>query len=334
MAKLLDRKSVDVLLAAFNSEAYLSQQIESILNQSYEDFKLIILDDYSTDGTQSLIEHYQSLDARIERIKPSSPFRNPIRSFEYLLGVSTAEVVFLSDHDDFWLPDKILEQLNLMEGMDDGNMSPLLVASNTYVASDCFDDIKVLKRDYPSFHSASMIRWFNDLFPEQKTAYFSHSNLVVGHTIAVNRTLVELSLPFPDEARMHDWWLAILANVSGKIFIDPRPMTIYRQHLQNYVGSSKLKHRLSIKALKRSGLPFKSLDQSLKQCSGAMKRASRVSSIREFDSKLLSFLVSMPRLSCFSLYKGFLKFGLFSPRSDLPKLLGQILFIALHRPCR
>ena len=58
-------KTVDILLATYNGEKYITEQIESILNQTYKDFRLLISDDCSTDNTRQIISEYVKKDKRI-----------------------------------------------------------------------------------------------------------------------------------------------------------------------------------------------------------------------------------------------------------------------------
>ena len=332
MTEIQRQQPVEILLAAFNAEEYLPRQIESILNQTYANFNLLILDDHSSDGTQGLIKGYQAADSRIVVVLPPQPFRQPLRSFEYLLGLSTAEIVFLSDHDDVWLPEKLSQQLETIAPLTHST-GPLLVASNTYVAAAGIDT-RTEFRDYPCFRKASFVSWFNALNGQHKSSYLCHSNLVIGHTIALNRALVELSLPFPDTVRMHDWWLAILASLSGVIYVDERPMTLYRQHRDNSIGSSSRLRLLASFEFRGILSLLPAMMTSLVQFAAAVDRVSRSYVVRPFDHSLKTFILTIPFCSRWQLLSGFLKFGLFAPIRDSPKLLGQVLMIFLHQPRR
>ena len=331
MTVLKCQPSVEILLAAFNAEDYLPRQIESILNQSYSNFRLIILDDHSTDRTQDLIALYQAADSRITFVVPLRPFRQPLRSFEYLLSLSTAEFVFLSDHDDVWLPEKLSEQMKLIDQLTN-SPGPLLVSSNAYLVSGEVAQ-SAGYRGYPCFFSASFVAWFNDLTVRDKASYLSHSNLVIGHTIGLNRALIEMSLPFPETVRMHDWWLATLAALGGMIFVDKKAMTFYRQHRKNYIGSSRWRR---FKAFDFGAFKFvlTRLLQSLAQFNSALSRVSKSQGLRPSEHGLKSFIMTIPSLSRWQLFVGFLKFGLFAPVGDLPKLLAQLLLIFRHKPSR
>ena len=59
-------ETVDILLATYNGEKYVIEQIESILHQTYKNIRLLISDDCSTDNTRQILEQYQKKDNRIK----------------------------------------------------------------------------------------------------------------------------------------------------------------------------------------------------------------------------------------------------------------------------
>ena len=59
-------KTIDILMATYNGEKYLVEQIESILNQTYKNIRLIISDDESKDGTKKILKEYEKKDNRIK----------------------------------------------------------------------------------------------------------------------------------------------------------------------------------------------------------------------------------------------------------------------------
>ena len=95
---------ISVVMATYNGELYLIQQIQSILTQLGSDDEIIISDDHSTDKSISLIEALH--DPRIKLVFPAVP-RGPIANFEYGLMHATKAVVVLSDQDDVWLPGRL-----------------------------------------------------------------------------------------------------------------------------------------------------------------------------------------------------------------------------------
>lgn len=76
-------EKIDILMATYNGEKYLKEQIESILNQTYTDFNLLICDDCSSDNTVKLLEEYAEKDSRI-KIFRNGVNQGVIKNFENL----------------------------------------------------------------------------------------------------------------------------------------------------------------------------------------------------------------------------------------------------------
>lgn len=107
---------ITVLMPVFNCEVYIQQAIDSILQQSYEDFELLIIDDASTDQTVSFIKKYT--DARIQLIeKPlNTGYTN---SLNYGLTVAKGKYVARMDGDDISLPERFAQQVAYLESNPD-----------------------------------------------------------------------------------------------------------------------------------------------------------------------------------------------------------------------
>lgn len=101
-------ETVDILMATYKTNlCYLKQQIESILNQTYQDFRLLISDDHSEqEELDQCINEFKQRDSRIYYIKQPQNI-GYIRNFEFLLTQSTAKYICFCDHDDIWYPQKI-----------------------------------------------------------------------------------------------------------------------------------------------------------------------------------------------------------------------------------
>lgn len=102
-----DQPLVSVVIACFNSIQYLSCTIESVLNQTYKNIELILVDDCSTDGTVTLINEYIALDKRIRLIQRKQRGGRPAITKNTGLEYITGEFVCFLDHDDYYHPRKI-----------------------------------------------------------------------------------------------------------------------------------------------------------------------------------------------------------------------------------
>lgn len=227
---------IDILLAAYNGEAYIEKQILSILEQSRKDFRLLIRDDGSSDGTLQTIkrvlkEHAVSDQAVIlEDGQRSGSAKN---NFMRLLKNAEAEYVMFSDQDDIWEPDKISESMKLMRRAEDkyGADTPILVHTDLYVMNQ---DEKIL--------SDSLIEYMN-LPRKDSLKNLLLQNSVTGCTILMNQAATQL-MKISDETgdfAIHDHFAAVLTALFGHVICLNKPEVRYRQHEDNVIGASNAK---------------------------------------------------------------------------------------------
>lgn len=230
---------VDILLAACNGEKFLKQQIDSILNQTYPNIRLIIRDDASSDATPTIIQSYiEKYPQRIIFIQENE--RQGVKcNFSKLMEYSTAPYIMFSDQDDVWMPQKVQVTLDQMENLEHKHgFHPYLVHSDLVVVDK---DLKILN---PSF-------WrYANLNPHQAVTInrLLNQNVVTGCTVMINHLLLEIARPIPEEAFMHDWWMALAAAAFGKISFIQEPTMYYRQHGSNALGAQKFGSIKNLKA--------------------------------------------------------------------------------------
>lgn len=221
---------VDILLATFNGAAYLVPQIDSILRQTHADWRLLIRDDGSSDDSATIARFYAARHPeRIAIVDPGGRNLGAVGNFSALLERSTADYALFCDQDDVWLPEKIEVLMREMHGIErmNGRHCPAMVHSDLIVADR---DLNVIA---PSFWS------YQRLNPE-KGRFLNRlliQNVATGCAMMVNRSLRQAALPVPAQARMHDWWLALVAAAFGQIGYVRRPLVLYRQHGENTLGA-------------------------------------------------------------------------------------------------
>lgn len=222
---------IDIALATYQGERFLSDQISSILNQSHQNIHLWIRDDGSKDNTLALL--YQKKQEHPDKITllPSNTNLGIPGNFSTLLESTTADYIMLSDQDDVWLPEKIATTLHRMHEMEKqyGKSHPLLVHTDLHVVDQSLNQI------HPSFWT------YTQLFPQKGHPLHRllMQNVVTGCTVMMNRALLNLALPIPSECVMHDWWIGVVAAALGHIGIVNEPTLLYRQHNSNILGAQQ-----------------------------------------------------------------------------------------------
>lgn len=217
---------VAILLAVYNGEKYLKEQIESILSQSFTDFKIIIRDDGSTDSSPAIIESYCKDFPQKIFVLSGKPTGSAAKNFAALLEVCDEEYIMFCDQDDVWLPDKIEKTLAAMKEAETGGQIPVLVHSDLKVVDQ---NLSVIS---PSFFDFQQLKQGRVTLPRLLV-----QNYVTGCTVMINRALKEKCGKIPDNCIMHDWWLALVAILFGKLICIEQATMLYRQHADNQVGA-------------------------------------------------------------------------------------------------
>ena len=219
---------ITILLATYNGEKYLSEQINSLLNQSFKDFKILVRDDGSTDGTLDVLNRFiNDYPQKITLLNDRTPTGSSARNFFRLLSAVDDDYVMFCDQDDFWLPQKIektFEKMKMLE-KEHGDI-PLLVHSDLSVVDA---ELNLINKSFFDFQKISPERdRLNNLLVQ---------NNVTGCTAMINRKMLMLAKDEPISCAMHDWWIALLAAAFGKADFISEPLILYRQHGGNRVGA-------------------------------------------------------------------------------------------------
>lgn len=217
---------VTVLLAVFNGEKYLKEQIESILNQSVKNIKIVIRDDGSTDNSAEIIKFYCKEYPDIVSCVVGAPTGSAKQNFAELLKNCGDDYIMFCDQDDVWLPDKIEKTLVAMKKAEDSQETPILVHTDLKVTDG---KLNVISNSF--FEFQKLIQ--NDITLPRLLV----QNYVTGCTVMINRALKEKCAAIPKESIMHDWWLALVAVLFGRLVCVNEPTMLYRQHGDNQVGA-------------------------------------------------------------------------------------------------
>lgn len=222
-----------ILMSTYNGERYLRQQIDSILGQTDRDWRLMVRDDGSTDGTQAILNDYaQAHPERIRVMESREHNLGAKRSFEELLThAEKSDYYMFADQDDVWLPEKIAVTKRKMQELEQrhGLAKPIVVHTDLRVVDENLQEM------HPSFWRFSNIR------PEildTNIHYLCICNAVTGCAMMLNEAARELALPFYEQAYMHDQWIAAVVMAKGGVVCPIVEATmLYRQHRKNVVGA-------------------------------------------------------------------------------------------------
>ena len=227
-------EKVDILLTTYNSKIeYLKMQIDSILNQTYKDFKLIISDDCSTkEEVKEVLKEYEQKDNRIKiYFQPQN--LGYTKNFEFVLTKSTADYIAFSDHDDIWYPNKIEESLKILK---EKNVD--LVYCD---AKQIDENGKTLHESYLRYKNMPIL---NENYQKEILPFSRH--IAIGCSQLFTKRVKDLMLSFSENTMAHDWHSLYIANALNGVYCIDKPLFEYRLHGNNAFGGRSFKQNVKI----------------------------------------------------------------------------------------
>lgn len=222
---------ITILMATYNGEHYIAEQIDSLMLQTEQDFVLRIQDDCSTDRTYDILCDYAAkYPEKIFVHKRAENSGGAKWNFLDLMAMYQDDYVMLCDQDDVWLPNKIALTLQAMQAQEQehGVQTPLLVHTDLTVVDESLEFID------DSLNRMLDLRMEYGILSSQ-----SVQNTVTGCTAMYNNALATL-IRIPQFCIVHDWWLGLIAICFGKKAYLPEKTLLYRQHGANSVGAKKV----------------------------------------------------------------------------------------------
>ena len=312
---------IDILMATYNGERFVGEQIESIQAQTYDNWRLLVSDDCSTDGTLSIVRRYADQDDRIRIVSEGVSHGGAKENFFALMAKSSAPYVMFCDQDDVWLSEKVEKCLEAMKTLEYRSAAdtPLMV----------FCDMKVVDADLNvinnSFERSNVLGYdslsFNRLLVQ---------NTAAGCCILVNRETIKDSLLVSNynSIEMHDWWLVLVASALGRVRFVDEPLSLYRQHDTNAVGSADyqpLKETRDLGPVKRGFLVTLRQAETFKFTYGSMLSSENFKTVERYVSisserNFLKRLVLLVQSGCF--------------KKGGTRIVGQFVMAATYHPLK
>lgn len=224
-------------MPAYNVEKYIEASIRSVLNQTYRNWELIIVDDGSTDLTSQIVKKFEGLDKRIKYIFQNNSKQAIARNN----GVHNAEGEILAflDADDLWLPQK----LEISMAFFDCNKFDLLFTDAYYAETK---EIVILSTELKKMNVLEM-----EYYGKEGIAAFIEFNKIPILTVLVKKNVIEQVGFFDEEcvpAEDYDMWLRLLKNKCIFKSISS-PLSIYRLQENSSSSSDRLSTNSVLKSI-------------------------------------------------------------------------------------
>lgn len=246
-----------ILLATHNGEKYIAEQLDSVLNQSEQNFEILVRDDGSTDNTPKILEDYENrFPEKIKIIKDDKNCGGAAQNFMELVNYANADYVMFSDQDDVWMPDKIGITLESIKKTEEnlGKSMPVLAFTKYVPVDENLNEIKhgfargrvknpakkpagERAENHDEKHTEIYIENHDgDIYKNLNLSRLLVQNYVSGCLIMMNKSLYTKLGKYDDSIIMHDWWAALAASALGKIVFSDNVTMLYRQHNDNTLG--------------------------------------------------------------------------------------------------
>ena len=214
--------AVTIVIATYNGALFLSQQMESVIAQTYPNIEIIAVDDCSTDATVEILESFQVKYPHIKIIRNQQNL-GYIKNFEKGCKLASGEYIALCDQDDVWHPDKIKKMQAAIGSY------PLIYCDSVL----CDEDLQPIG---VNISDRGNCRDYDN--PLQQAVFCR----IYGHATLIRRDFLQKAIPFLDIIP-HDWWLSYMATFYGGMKYLNEPLASYRQHSANIFGAAGGKSR-------------------------------------------------------------------------------------------
>jgi glycosyltransferase involved in cell wall biosynthesis len=227
--------TVAILLSTYNGDRHLPALLASVAAQTHADWRLVVRDDGSVDGTRGKLEEFAAAHPGRVHVQ-AGPNLGAVPSFLTLLARSEADadVVAFCDQDDVWHPTKLARAVVHLDARKAG---PALYCTRARLVDDALRPtglsplVRHIGFDYALFENAA-----------------------IGCTTAFNRAahqLIVSRLPERAGVVVHDWWCYLVVAALGEVFYDPEPSVDYRLHGGNEIGLPKNPLSAAVAQLRR-----------------------------------------------------------------------------------
>lgn len=222
---------ISVAMAVYNGEKYLREQMDSILYQLSDKDELVVSYDESADSTRTILERNEKIDERVKVFK--NPYRSGVvHNFQNAVEHCSGDIIFYSDQDDVWMPNKIKRVLREFEDPK--------VAVVFHDASLTDANLKVIESSTFKLRGGARETTLGNLF---RLSY-------IGCCMAFRAEYKEVILPIPTIYRSHDWWTGCLLGTGRtKMKAIHEPLIYHRDHENNATPKTRpsLSYQLQVR---------------------------------------------------------------------------------------
>lgn len=226
---------ISIIIPLYNTERYIAETIETVTNQTYTNWELIIVDDCSTDNSVEIINKFIEKDSRIKIISSEKNFGGPARPRNIGIEKSNGEYIAFLDADDLWSNDKLEKQLEYMLKHD-------ITFSST-------NSMFVDELSNPIDNKYKIVTFFKKYDKKATVCDLIKNKFIATSSVMVKKELLGDFSESKELVSVEDLrqWLHLLHNKKVKYFYFSEKLLIYRI-LKNSVSNRTIEHKQTTKA--------------------------------------------------------------------------------------
>lgn len=209
--KSKEHMKISIAMATYNGAEYIQEQLQSFIDQTRQPDELIITDDCSTDETEAIVREFaKTAPFKVEFYKNEKNL-GYCGNFNAALMKTTGDLVFLSDQDDVFFPEKFQHMLKLAERSPEA----LVLMNDAALTDGDLKEVGLTK------------------IGQIKSAGFTLDSFVMGCCCVVRRDFLDFCLPIPQAFKAHDNWIVEIARALNAKVVDDQVLQFYRRHESN-----------------------------------------------------------------------------------------------------
>jgi len=259
---------VSICMATYNGEAYIKEQLDSLIDQDYKNIEIIVQDDNSQDKTYEILQEYA------KKYKFIKVFQNKenigyIKNFESLIQRANGDYIALCDQDDIWKKDKLSLLVNQIKDNS-------LVYANSLLVD----------KNLNSLGMTLSQKLNNNFISSKDPLNFLLDNSVSAHAMMFKKELVEYLKTFPTTIYFDQYIAMVAASQNGVKYID-KELVLYRQHSHNTLKKEKKAKKSLFQKIKNK--LQKKVDENTANIK-RVKEIKKLDTLKTEDKKLLQKL--------------------------------------------
>lgn len=243
---------VSVIMTSYNNGDFIAEAIDSVLDQTYRNLELIIIDDASIDKTDLIVNEYKDIRIKYYKNKKNIGYPAPNRNF----GISKANgrYIALLDADDIWKIDKLERQIEFLNK----NQKVSAVATNFIVryVNSGEEKKKYEMNEYIIVESSMLIK----------------SNIIANSSVLFKKDIINIIGQFDESPGIiedYDYWLRMIGSIPGSIVMLPEPQIYYRVHDGMISKKNNIKKQRRLLSVYKNNLKYINnceLKDRIKEC--------------------------------------------------------------------